>query len=76
MKEETRLIRSGGEPQPLARTVNPPIQRASTVLLPDAASLYTAKVSYGRDGLAPRTHLADAISELEGAPVRAARPDG
>ena len=76
MKEETRIIRSGGEPQPLARTVNPPIQRASTVLLPDAASLYSAEVSYGRDGLAPRTHLADAISELEGAAGTCLYPSG
>lgn len=67
MKDETRIIRSGGGDKPLARTVNPPIQRASTVLLPDAASLYSAKVSYGRDGLQPRDALAEAISELEGA---------
>ena len=67
MRDETRVIRSGGEPGPLARTVNPPIQRASTVLLPSAAALYDpTNISYGRDGLEPRDTLCRAIAELEG----------
>ncbi len=68
MKDATRLIRSGAEPKPLVRTVNPPIQRASTVLLPDAASLYDPdQVSYGRAGLSVRNALCEAIAEMEGA---------
>jgi len=68
MKDETRIIRAGAEPRPLARTVNPPIQRASTVLLPDAASLYDpSQVSYGRESLAVRSALCEAIAEMEGA---------
>lgn len=68
MKDETRIIRAGSEPRPLARTVNPPIQRASTVLLPDAASLYDQEqVSYGREALAVRAALCEAIAEMEGA---------
>ncbi len=68
MKDSTRLIRSGAEPRPLVRTVNPPIQRASTVLLPDAASLYDpTQVSYGRAGLSVRNALNEAIAEMEGA---------
>jgi cystathionine beta-lyase len=68
MKDETRQIRSGSEPKPLARTVNPPIQRASTVLLPDAASLYDpSQVSYGRAGLSARDALCEAIADMEGA---------
>ena len=68
MKDETRIIRAGTEPKPLARTVNPPIQRASTVLLPDAASLYDPSlVSYGRESLAVRSALCEAIAEMEGA---------
>ena len=68
MKDATRIIRSGAEPKPLVRTVNPPIQRASTVILPDAASLYDPdQVSYGRAGLSVRNALMDAIAEMEGA---------
>ena len=68
MKDQTRIIRAGSEPQPLARTVNPPIQRASTVLLPDAASLYApGQVSYGRESLAVRDALSEALAEMEGA---------
>jgi cysteine-S-conjugate beta-lyase len=40
MDEDTRLIHSGLEPQELVRTVGPPVQKGSTVLLPDAAALY------------------------------------
>ena len=77
MKDATRLIRSGAESRPLARTVNPPIQRASTVLLPDAASLYDpAQVSYGRDGLSTRDALCEAIAELEGAAGTRLFPSG
>jgi cystathionine beta-lyase len=77
MKDETRLIRSGAEPKPLARTVNPPIQRASTVLLPDAASLYDpGQVSYGRAGLSVRDALSDAIAEMEGAAGTRLFPSG
>ncbi len=68
MKPRTRIVRAGSEPKPLARTVNPPIQRASTVILPDAASLYAPdQVSYGRDSLAVRDALSEAIADMEGA---------
>ncbi len=77
MKDETRIIRSGAEPRPLARTVNPPIQRASTVLLPDARSLYDpAQTSYGRAGLATRDALCEAIAEMEGAAGTRLYPSG
>ncbi len=77
MKDETRLIRSGAEPRPLARTVNPPIQRASTVILPDAASLYDPdQVSYGRAGLSVRNALCEAIAIMEGAAGTRLYPSG
>ena len=77
MKDETRLIRSGAEPRPLARTVNPPIQRATTVLLPNAAALYdTDQVSYGRAGLSVQNALCDAIADLEGAHGARLYPSG
>ena len=37
--DETRLIRAGQARANPPRTVGPPIQKGSTVLLPDAASL-------------------------------------
>ena len=68
MKDATRLIRAGAGAKRPARTVNPPIQRASTVLLPNAAALYDpAQLSYGRTGLSPRDELCDAIAQMEGA---------
>ena len=61
--EATRLIRAGAKPRTLSRTVGPPIQRGSTVLLPDAASLYNhGNVTYGRGGLGMHEALADALA--------------
>jgi cystathionine beta-lyase len=69
MDDRTRLIRAGKAPEPLARTVGPPIQKGSTVLLPNAAALYDDHnwVTYGRAGLAAQNALTDALRELEGA---------
>ena len=51
----------------MARTVGPPIQKGSTVLLPNAASLYDDAhyLTYGRQGLAAQAALQDALAELE-----------
>lgn len=70
MAEETRLIRSGlksSTGKPPAKTVGPPIQKGSTVLLPNAAALYddAAYVTYGRQGLAAHEALKAALCELE-----------
>jgi len=66
-RDETRLIRAGGAGKPLARTVGPPVQRGSTVLLPDAASLYDdhGQLTYGRQGLSAQFALQAALAELE-----------
>ena len=50
---ETRLIRAGARDCDLVKTVAPPIQKGSTVLLPNAAALYDddAYLTYGRAGL-------------------------
>jgi len=66
--ERTRLIHAGAGPaEHLPRTVGPPIQRGSTVLLPNAASLYDGSLpTYGRHGLASHEALSAALSELEG----------
>lgn len=68
LREATRLIRAGKPPAELARTVGPPIQKGSTVLLPDAAALYDEdRPTYGRAGLAAQEALMSALAELEGA---------
>jgi cysteine-S-conjugate beta-lyase len=75
--DATRLIRAGHAPAKLARTVGPPIQKGSTVLLPDAAALYdTGQVTYGRAGLGTQEILASALAELEGAAAVRLFPSG
>ena len=76
--DETRLIRAGTTSKPLVRTVGPPIQKGSTVLLPDAASLYddANHLTYGRQGLAAQFALQDALAELEHAKGVALYPSG
>lgn len=67
--EATRLIHGAATPQaaPVA-TVNPPIQRGSTVLVPSAAELYSdTVVTYGRAGLSTQDALRRVLCELEGA---------
>ncbi len=76
--QDTRLIRAGQALEPLARTVGPPIQKGSTVLLPNAASLYDDAnyLTYGRQGLAAQTALQDALAELEHAQGVTLYPSG
>jgi cystathionine beta-lyase len=79
MSDETRLIHAGKAPAgPLARTVGPPIQKGSTVLLPDAASLYDddGQLTYGRAGLAAQAALQEALAVLEGAVGVSLYPSG
>ena len=68
-RDSTRLIRAGQGGEIRARTVGPPVQHGSTVLLPNAAALYdwTNFVTYGRQGLAAQEALAGGIKALEGA---------
>ena len=79
-REATRLIRTAGGPETAAVAhpvaVNPPVQRGSTVILPDAASLYTAPVTYGRQGLATQSALVEALVALERAQHVALFPSG
>lgn len=71
----TRLIHSRGarlDPP----TVNPPLERGSTVLFNDTDTLYSAKPSYGRMGLAVHRELEAALCELEGAHAARLAPNG
>ena len=67
--DATRLIRAGGGARKLkAATVGPPLQRGSTVLVPEASALYDAShVTYGRNGLAGHDALIEGLCELEAA---------
>lgn len=66
-KEQTRLVHAASEPRNLLKTVNPPIQRGSTVLTSNASALYDGtEVTYGRMGLEPQLALREALAELEG----------
>jgi cystathionine beta-lyase len=78
MAEETRLIRAGSKPCDLVKTVGPPIQKGSTVLLPNAAALYDddAYLTYGRAGLAAHEALKCALAEMEGAHGVSLYPSG
>ena len=76
--DATRLIHAGEVKGALARTVGPPIQKGSTVLLPNAAALYddANHLTYGRGGLSAQTALQDALGELEGAAGVTLYPSG
>ena len=78
MDDKTRLIRAGAAPETLAKTVGPPIQRGSTVLLPNAQALYDhdKHITYGRQGLAAQVALQDALATLEQAVGVALYPSG
>src|SRR3569833_1214079 len=77
-RHETRLSRAGGAPRTLARTVGPPIQKGSTVLLPSAAALYddTGQLTYGRQGLSAQFALQAGLAELERAKAVTLYPSG
>ena len=76
MDEESRLIRAGAGRKPDAKTVAPAIQRGSTVLLPDAKSLYDGTFVYGRSGLNAQHALCEALCALEGATETQVFPSG
>lgn len=75
MKRNTRLIhnRAGS---PGRRTVNPPVERASTVILPDREALYSRKPGYGRMGLSVQRELEAALCDLENAEHTTLTPSG
>lgn len=78
MSDETRLLHAGKLSGDLVHTVGPPIQKGSTVLLPNAAALYDDDhyITYGRAGLSAQQALRSALAELEGAADVALYPSG
>ncbi len=73
-KLPTRLVHLGGER--LRPTVNPPIERGSTLLMPDIKALYGQKPNYGRMGHAVHNELAAGLCELEAASFAQLTPNG
>ena len=58
----TRLLHDQGAPRALVKTVNPPVQRGSTILMADADTLYDHNhLTYGRAGLPIHQTLCDAL---------------
>lgn len=75
MKLPTRLIHNRkGNPE--RRTVNPPVERASTVILPDRQTLYGGGTGYGRMGLSVHRELEAALCDIEGASHARLTPSG
>lgn len=72
------MIRAGAVPGKLVKTVGPPIQKGSTVLLPNAEALYDddSFLTYGRGGLAAHEALKSALAEMEGAQAVTLYPSG
>ena len=67
--DRTRLIRSATrKPENGRRTVNPPIERASTLLNPSASTLRDPSLGpvYAIDGMAVQNELRGLIAEMEG----------
>lgn len=66
LQECTRLIHGAVGCENLLRTPGPPVQRGSTVLLPTSDAVYdSARVTYGRGGLATQRALRDSLRDLE-----------
>ena len=78
MKPASRLVHPPGPGTQPTATVNPLIQKGSTVLLPDAKALYDddAFVTYGRSGLASHEALKAALCDLERAEAVELYPSG
>jgi cystathionine beta-lyase len=77
VRDATRLLHTDAAAEPLLRTVGPPIQKGSTVLLPNAAALYDdSRPTYGRHGLASHEALIQALAPLEHATSVALFPSG
>ena len=73
----TRLVHGPSADLLKVRTVGPPIQKGSTVLLAKAAALYDeAQPTYGRGGLATHDALTSALADLEGASCVRLFPSG
>jgi cystathionine beta-lyase len=73
---ETRLAHAGRNPSGVGATVNPPVQRATTLLFEDSGTLYHAPKTYGLDGMAVQEALRDMLVAVEGGAGSVLAPSG
>ncbi|MCL4715041.1 MAG: cystathionine beta-lyase [Hyphomonadaceae bacterium] len=74
---ETRLTLAGRDPARSEGAINPPIQRASTLVIDDADELYnTPKKTYALEGMAVQDALREALRAIEGGAGVTLAPSG
>jgi cysteine-S-conjugate beta-lyase len=68
IKNDTRLVTSGRDPQAYHGFVNPPVYHASTLLYPTAEDqvAHRARYNYGRRGTPTSEALENALREIDG----------
>lgn len=82
MKDETRIVTAGRDPESNHGIVNPPVYHASTVLFPTLETLRAAQgndpreVVYGRNGTPTTFAIQDAFCALEGGDLAVACGSG
>jgi cystathionine beta-lyase len=74
---ETRLALAGRNAARFDGAVNPPLHRATTLVIPDTDDLYrTPKKTYGLQGMAIQEALKDALVAIEGGAGATLAPSG
>lgn len=77
LRLETRLALAGRDPKRSEGGVNPPVQRATTLLIDDTDDLYnTPKPTYALDGMAVQQALREALVAIEGGADATLAPSG
>ncbi len=77
LKLETRLAVAGRNPERFDGAVNPPVHRATTLVIPDAGDLYdTPKKTYALEGMAIHEALREALIGVEGGAGATLAPSG
>lgn len=77
LRWETRLAHAGRDRARSEGAVNPPVHRATTLLIDDTDDLYGAqKKTYGLDGMAVQEALREALVAIEGGAGATLTPSG
>jgi cysteine-S-conjugate beta-lyase len=77
LRFETRLAHAGRDRARSEGAVNPPVHRATTLLIDDVDDLYgTPKKTYGIDGMAVQEALREALVAIEGGAGATLTPSG
>ena len=82
MKQDTKIVTAGRNPEAYGGAVNPPVYHASTILFPTVADLENRyapgprRMQYGRRGTPTTWALEDALAALEGGAGCTLHPSG